>query len=180
MISRKPLKLVTAAFISLSALLLLGCSVTGNNPAAPAQLSEPLISPDFIEIPYDEQLSGETLCKDVTLLPDKTSRVNLRFAKLVFHEGSVAEETTISLCTEKSFYALDLMPDGTSFLFPADVEFKLKAGQFNEDQLQRIIVVIIINGIPVEKIPYTIQVKSNWITLRFSIEHFSRYALALE
>jgi len=180
MISLKLFKLPAAGFISLSVLLLLGCSAAGNDPLAPAPLSELSISPDFIEIPYEEQLSGETLCKDVTLLPDKTSRVNVRFANLVFHEGSVAEKTTISLCTEKSFYALNLEPDGSSFLVPVEVEFKMKADQFNEDQLPRIIVVIIIDGIPIGKIPHTVQVKGNWTTFRFSIEHFSRYALALE
>jgi hypothetical protein len=176
----KPLKLVRAIHISLFVLLLLGCSVTGNNPTTPSQSSEFLTSTEFIEIPYEEQLSGETLCKDVTLLPDKTSKVNLRYAKLVFHEGSVREETTISLCTEKSFYALDLEPSGTDFLISADVEFKLKADQFKDDQVQRIIVIIIIAGTPIDKIPHTVEVKGNWVTFRFSIEHFSRYALAIE
>ncbi|MFQ6104697.1 MAG: hypothetical protein ACE5OP_10445 [Candidatus Glassbacteria bacterium] len=168
--------------VSLFLFLFSGCGATGDDPASPFEPTDPVISSnfDFIDLPVGEQLAAGPHCKEVTLEPDKSTRVNINFAKMEFPEGAVEEATDIVACTDKSIYAIDLEPSETSFLLPVTVQFRLKKKDLTDEQLERISVVLITSDGQTELIPHTMEVKKKEILVFFSIGHFSRYALVMD
>jgi hypothetical protein len=134
---------------------------------------------EYLDIPGEEQLVGGEKCKKVRLVPDRTTRVTVTFAKLEFPGGAVTEETWLEVCADKSIYAVNLSPSDTKFLVPVTVEFKLNVKDISNEELERIRVVWISSDGKTEVIPHALVIKKNKVTVSFSIDHLSVFALIM-
>ena len=169
------------SLVCFSVLLLIGCGATGENPISPLDPPSLDISLNFIDLPAEEVISGHPKTREVTLVPDKSTRLSIGFAKLEFPKGAVSVPTYIWASADKSIYAVDMGPSKTTFMLPVNVEFKLKKKDFkNDEDLMRISVYLIESDGRIEVIPHTLKVKKGNVRVFFSIDHFSRYALAVD
>lgn len=164
---------------ALSILLLTTCGTGSKNPLSCNGTSYQVASLEFLNLPDEEQLAGGNKCKEAMLVPDKSRKVKVHFAKLDFPAGTVIEKALVEVCADKSIYAVLLDPSGFDFLIPVTVEFKLNAKELGNDQLERIRVVWISPDGLTEVIPHTLEVKKKRVTVRFSIDHSSVYALIM-
>lgn len=126
------------------------------------------------------QLSGEEHCLEKNVRPDKRTKFNVLFASLEFPEGCVSTNVVIAVCVDGATYAVDLSPDGTEFLKPVRVSFRIDPDDYMTRNMDRLAVALVLPGGGLDIIPHETTVEKNWITVTFSVEHFSRYALVLD
>ncbi len=166
--------------LAISFLALLACSAGGETPATPTEIDDSGISPAFVPLSAELQPAGGEKCQERTVRPDMITRVNLAFIRLEFPEGCVEEAVDIEACADRSYYAVDFGPDGTSFLVPVTVSFIVDANDLDEGDLDRLAVAHVLPGGALDILPHEQDVGKKWVTVTFSISHFSRYALVLD
>jgi hypothetical protein len=173
----KPSKVL---FFSLFILFLAGCFSASEHPFSPGLPQEESLSLNYLAQPPGSGLESGTKCKSEVVAPDRVTRVGVKFVELNFPAGCVPVSTQIEVCTDGTVYAVDLTPHGTTFLLPVEVEFSLPILLFDTVDLAALTVMYISPEGMTEEIPFALQTKKDEITIIFSIDHFSRYALVID